>query len=68
MKRPQASEHHEYYGRYIEKVPAGDIIRLLEDQVEETLALLGGLPSTRADHRYAPNKWSIKTLPKSCGR
>ncbi len=62
MKRPQASEHHEYYGRYINKVPDGDIIRILEDQVEETLALLAGVPPGQADYRYAPDKWSIKEV------
>ena len=62
MNRPQASEHHEYYGKYIKKVPDGDIIRLLEEQVEETLALLEGIPSGQADHRYAPDKWSIKDV------
>ena len=62
MKRPQASEHHEYYGRYIDKVPDGDIIRILEDQVEETLALLASVPPGQADYRYAPDKWSIKEV------
>ncbi len=62
MKRPQASEHHEYYGRYINKVPDGDIIRILEDQVEETLALLAGVSPGQADYRYAPDKWSIKEV------
>ena len=62
MKRPQATEHHEYYGRYIEKVPDGDIIQLLESQVEETLRLLATVSPERADHRYAPGKWSIKEV------
>jgi hypothetical protein len=62
MKRPEPSEHHQYYGRYISKVPDGDIIRILEDGVERTLALLARIPAERADHRYAPDKWSIKEV------
>ena len=62
MKQPQASEHHEYYGRYIKKVPDGNIIRVLDDQAEETLSLLAGIPPEQTAHRYAPEKWSIKVL------
>ena len=35
---------------------------MLDDQVEETLSLLAGIPPEQADHRYAPEKWSIKEV------
>ena len=62
MERPQASEHHVYYGRYIEKVPDGDITIVLDQQLEETLALLAKVSPAQADHRYAAGKWSLKEV------
>jgi len=62
IARPSPSEHHEYYGRYIAKVPDGDLIALLEMQVRETVALLSGLSDDRANYAYAPGKWTIKEV------
>ena len=60
--RPAPDEFAPYYGRYIEKVPDGDIVATLRDQVEETLAALRAIPDARAGHRYAPDKWSIREM------
>jgi len=60
--RPQASEYAPYYERYISKVPDGDIVGTLGRQLEETLALIRGIPEARGDFRYAEGKWSIKEL------
>ena len=62
MQRPDPSEYHEYYQRYVTKVPDGDIIGLLQAEVERTLALLERIPSELGDHRYTPDKWSIKEV------
>ncbi|MGH7560933.1 MAG: DinB family protein [Gemmatimonadales bacterium] len=59
---PERSEAAEYYFRYIDLVPAGDILTTLEDQLPETLGLLRSIPSERSFHRYAPGKWSIRDL------
>lgn len=60
--RPTASEHAPYYSRYINLVPEGDIISLLEEQLKQTLTLLGSTSEDRAGYRYAPEKWSIKEM------
>jgi uncharacterized damage-inducible protein DinB len=57
--KPERSEHLPYYGRYIDLVPDGDIVRTLASQMKETEALLLGLPASMATHRYAPGKWSV---------
>ena len=62
MPRPDATEFHPYYGRYIEKVPDGPIVDVLTSGMEETLSLLRSIPEARADHRYADGKWSIKEV------
>ena len=61
--RPGADEYAPYYGRYIERVPAGDVTQTLEAGLRDTLALLGSQAArSRADHRYAAGKWSVKEV------
>lgn len=60
--RPDATEYLPYFDRYISLVPDGDILSILSEQLNETLALLQSIPEERAGFRYAPDKWSIKQL------
>jgi uncharacterized damage-inducible protein DinB len=60
IPRPDASEYLEYYGKYIDKVPDGDLLQTLRDQLDETLALVRGLDEAQGGHAYAPGKWSIR--------
>jgi hypothetical protein len=62
LERPAATEYVPYFGRYVEQVPAGDVMQILGDQIRETVALLAPLDAERANHRYAPDKWSIKEV------
>ena len=62
MRRPDPSEYHEYYQRYVDNVPEGDIIALLPAELERTLSLLERVPSEHADYRYQSEKWSIKEV------
>jgi uncharacterized damage-inducible protein DinB len=62
IPRPDASEYAPHYETYVSKVPAGDVVTILEDQRQETQELLAGIPDGRALHRYAPGKWSIKEV------
>ena len=62
IARPDATEHAPYYAKYIEKVPQGDLLSILERQRQETATLLKGIPESKAGHRYAPGKWSIKEV------
>jgi hypothetical protein len=57
--RPEAGEFDPYYARYIDRVPDGDIVSLLENQIRSTAALLRAVPEDRATYRYAEGKWSI---------
>ncbi len=60
-QRPEPNEYAEYYGRYIEKVPDGDIVEILSRQVEETVELLA-IPPERETYRYAAGKWSVREV------
>ncbi len=62
MQRPEPSEHNEYYGLYIGKVPEGNIISILDQQLAQTLDTLSNLPPERADYAYEPGKWTIKEV------
>jgi hypothetical protein len=62
MTRPNPSEYHEYYRRYVDQVPDGDVLTLLEGQVHETSRLLAGAPSALGNFRYGPDKWSVKEV------
>jgi len=60
--RPEKTEYAPYYERYISLVADGDIVGILGKQLEETLALIHGIPEARGGFRYAEGKWSIKEL------
>jgi uncharacterized damage-inducible protein DinB len=62
IARPQADEHAEYYGRYIAKVPEGDLIAQLQQQSAETVKLLEGLSPEQANYAYGPGKWTVKQV------
>lgn len=60
--RPQSSEHDPYYSRYIDLVPDGDIVSMLDAQRAETVGLLAGVSEDRANSSYAPGKWTVKEV------
>jgi len=60
--RPSKNEYVPLAQKYIDLVPDGNIIDILQQQNEENLLLLGSLTEDQANFRYAPDKWSIKTV------
>lgn len=62
IPRPSPDEFAPYYHAYVAGMPDVDLLRLLEDQAEDTQALLRELGEERGDHRYAPGKWSVKEV------
>jgi hypothetical protein len=61
-RAPAGDEAAEYYFRYIDQVPAGNIVQILEQQGSETITLLQSIPDGRSLHRYAADKWSIRSV------
>ena len=62
MQRPTSSEHSPAFQKYIDRVPGGDILALLDTQIGETRALITSIPESEGGHRYAPGKWSIREV------
>jgi hypothetical protein len=60
--RPGADEHSAFYGKYVQRVPNGDLIAILREQIANSAALLRNAPSDRADFAYAPDKWTLKEV------
>ena len=59
---PDSTEHGAYYAGYIARVPAGHVVRTLQAQLADTLALAASFGEARGDHRYAPGKWTVKEV------
>jgi hypothetical protein len=59
---PDRTEAAEYYFTYIDKVGAGDINSILQDQGRDVPALMRGIADDRSLHRYAADKWSIRQV------
>lgn len=62
MNRPNSNEHAAYYSRYIDLVPDGNIIDLMDKQIEEAKNLLLGIDEEKSKFRYAADKWSIREV------
>jgi DinB superfamily len=60
--RPDKSEYPSYAESYVARVPDGDIVAILERQLEDTLALIRSIPEARGDFCYAEGKWSVKEV------
>jgi len=61
-RRPAHGDAADYYFRYIDLVPEGDVVALLDDQRAEVRALFGAIPPAAADTRHAPGAWSLREL------
>ena len=51
-----------YYDTYTKLVPAGDIVAILESQLEPSIALFCGISEEKSLHRYAEGTWSIRQV------
>lgn len=60
--RPDNGEYASFYAGYVGMVPDGDLLQTLEQQDEQTMALLGGVPESKGGHAYAPGKWTLKEV------
>ncbi|WP_040950514.1 DinB family protein [Gorillibacterium massiliense] len=62
LKRPTAGEYPTHFSKYINLVPEGDLIALLEQQERELAELFRPVTEDQGAYRYEPGKWSIKEL------
>jgi hypothetical protein len=59
---PDRTEAADYYFTYIDKVPAGNVLDLLDAQTQPVLDLFRSISDEKSLSRYAPDKWSIRDV------
>lgn len=59
---PGAGEYAEFHAGYVKRVPPGDVVATIRDQLAETVTLLRGVEPERTKNGYAPGKWSIRDV------
>ena len=62
MTHPQANEAASYYFGYIDLARSENIVSFLDHQLGEAMSFLEGISEERSQHRYAPDKWSVKQV------
>lgn len=62
LSRPESREYDPYYGLYVDQVADGDIVELLETELEAMLEILRQTPADRETYRYADGKWSLRQV------
>jgi uncharacterized damage-inducible protein DinB len=62
VRRPAADEHDAYYSLYIDQVPDGDLVRLMDAELDVALGLYAAIPPELESHRYEPGKWSVREV------
>ncbi|HEX8171443.1 MAG TPA: DinB family protein [Thermoanaerobaculia bacterium] len=60
--RPSEGDIPQGYAGYVDLVPEDDVLSAIELQSSETQKLLSSLDESRAAHRYAEGKWSVKEV------
>jgi uncharacterized damage-inducible protein DinB len=61
IAKPSTEEFASFYAGYIGEVPASGPVAALEEQ-RRSIATLAVLDDSRASHRYAEGKWSVKEV------
>ena len=59
---PAADEFGPFYAGYVARVPQGDVLGTLAAQLAATTSLVESFGEPRADHRYAPGKWTVREV------
>jgi hypothetical protein len=62
LGRPSETEYASFYAGYVSLVPETDVLRVLEEQVDDLRRYAAAVPPERERFRYAPEKWSVREL------
>ena len=60
--RPDRDEAAEYYFKYIDQVPDGDILATLARQQDDVLEVLSTVLEEQSLHAYEPGKWTLREV------
>lgn len=60
--KPVEGEYLPYQLNYIKRVPDGDLLEILGNNIESTINFLNSLPEEKLNFRYAEGKWTPKQI------
>ncbi len=61
-RHPEIREYNPRYNPYMELVPENGLISLMLSQLEATVSFMESIPPEKYDHRYAPEKWTVREV------
>ena len=62
MKRPAKEEYAAYYKGYIDSVPQGDLLEIMDKQNTQFCEFFAHVNEEKAAYRYAKGKWTLKEV------
>lgn len=62
MQRPQSTEHHPNFQKYISLVPDGNYFEHLQQNTADVIQVFSTLTAEQQNYRYAPGKWTPKQM------
>jgi hypothetical protein len=62
MERPGKNEYHSFYDGYINLVPKGDLINILENQNVQFCEFMAKVNNERGNYKYDKDKWTLKEV------
>src|ERR1700749_4674808 len=62
IKKPQPDEYAPYAASYVNKVPNGPVLEILEYLKESTYNFFSRMTEEQANYAYAEGKWTIKEV------
>jgi hypothetical protein len=60
--RPERGDYPEYYDRYMVMVESGDIVKVMENQLQTTGNFFNSITEEQGDIAYAEGKWTVKEV------
>ena len=62
IKKPQPDEYAPYAAGYVNKVPAGPILEILDYLKESSYNFFSRMTTEQGDYAYAAGKWTLKQV------
>jgi hypothetical protein len=62
MERPGPAEYAQFFADYVSLVLENDIVKALEQQIDDVRRHAGAIPADLEQFRYAEGKWSIREV------
>ncbi|WP_339792312.1 DinB family protein [uncultured Imperialibacter sp.] len=61
-QRPAYDEYPAFYHKYVDALPSGNLLHILENQLHTFSFMLERIEKDQWDYRYAEGKWSVKEV------